>query len=163
LAVNNAQSTPVKTIGIPPVAIVIFLMLIAGGAGFYYLNRAASQPPAPPPPLSTEAKVYVREGHLAISNVEKEANVSYLNQQVLEITGSIANTGDRKVGLVEINCIFRDPYNQVVLRERVPIVTRQMGGLAPGEQKSFRLPFDSVPDGWNQALPDMVIARIDFQ
>jgi len=49
-----------------------------------------------------------------------------------------------------------------VLRERMPIVTKKMGGLAPGENKSFRLAFDNLPESWNQALPQMVIARIDF-
>ena len=64
--------------------------------------------------------------------------------------------------LVEINCVFTDPYGQVLLRERVPIVSKKMGKLAPGETKPFRLAFDSVPESWNQAMPQMVIARIDF-
>jgi hypothetical protein len=38
-----------------------------------------------------------------------------------------------------------------------------MGGLKPGETKSFRLPFDAVPAGWNQQMPNLVIAGIDFQ
>jgi hypothetical protein len=28
--------------------------------------------------------------------------------------------------------------------------------------KPFRLAFDSIPDSWNQAMPELVIARIDF-
>jgi hypothetical protein len=28
--------------------------------------------------------------------------------------------------------------------------------------KPFRLAFDNVPEEWNQAMPSMVIARIDF-
>ena len=64
--------------------------------------------------------------------------------------------------MVEINCVFYDPYGQVVLRERVPIVSRKMGNLAPGEIKNFRLAFDNIPESWNQAMPQLVIARIDF-
>jgi hypothetical protein len=90
------------------------------------------------------------------------AHESYLKQSVVEITGNIQNTGDRVLEVVEINCVFYDPYGQVVLRERVPIVSRKMGRLAPGETKPFRLAFDSVPEAWNQAMPTMVIARIDF-
>jgi hypothetical protein len=37
-----------------------------------------------------------------------------------------------------------------------------MGKLAPGETKPFRLAFDNVPEAWNQAMPGMIIARIDF-
>ena len=80
----------------------------------------------------------------------------------MEITGKIGNDGDRVLQLVEINCVFYDAYGQVVLRERVPIVSRKMGNLAPREIKSFRLAFDNVPESWNQAMPQLVIARIDF-
>ena len=158
---NDAVATKDRGTGVPPIAIVIFLAVIAGVGGFLYLSRAAARPPAGPPPLTPEAKAYVH--NLALSDVEMKANTSYLNQQVVEITGKIRNTGDRKLSLVVINCVFYDPYNQLALRERVPIVSRQMGGLSPGETKQFRLPFDSIPDSWNQAMPQLVIAQIQFQ
>ena len=91
-----------------------------------------------------------------------QAHESYLKQSIVEITGNIGNTGDRVLKTVEVNCVFYDPYGQVVLRERVAIVNRKMGGLAPGETKPFRMAFDNVPEGWNQAMPQMVIAAIDF-
>ena len=87
---------------------------------------------------------------------------SYLKQAVVEITGKLGNNGDRVLNVVEINCVFYDPYGQVVLRERVPIVSRKIGGLAPGEIKNFRLAFDNIPESWNQALPQLVIAQIVF-
>jgi hypothetical protein len=51
----------------------------------------------------------------------------------------------------------------VVLRERVPIVRRQLGGLNPGQTKDFRLAFDNIPESWNQVMPQLVIAQIQFQ
>ena len=47
-------------------------------------------------------------------------------------------------------------------RKRVFIVSPQSGGAAPGETKSFRLAFDDIPDSWNQATPDLIIAAIEF-
>jgi hypothetical protein len=58
--------------------------------------------------------------------------------------------------------VFYDAYGQVVLRERVAIVRSRTGGLQPGETKSFRLPFDSIPESWNQAMPQLVIAQVLF-
>jgi hypothetical protein len=92
-----------------------------------------------------------------------KAHESYLKQSVVEITGSIENAGQRKLALVEITCVFYDAYGQVVLRERVPIVNKRTGGVAPTETKSFRLPFDNIPESWNQMMPQLVIARIDFE
>ena len=88
--------------------------------------------------------------------------VEQIRQAVTEITGKVGNEGNRVLKLVEINCVFSDAYGQVVLRERVPIVSQKNGGLAPGEVKTFRLAFDNIPESWNQALPQLVIAQIVF-
>lgn len=142
-------------------AIVIGVVLAAGAAGFLYLDHLSKQPLSPLPPLTGDAKAYVR--NLKLSGVEMSAHEDYFKQKVVEITGMIQNAGDRVLQLVEINCVFYDPYGQVVLRQRVPIVSRKAGGLAPGDTKPFRLPFDNLPESWNNIMPQMVIARIDFQ
>ena len=142
-------------------AIVIGVVLVAGAAGFWYLDKSSKQPPPPPPPLTGDAKVYVR--NLKLTDVKMEAHEDYFQQKIVEITGMIGNAGDRVLQVVEINCVFYDPYGQVVLRQRVPIVSKKAGGLAPGETKPFRLPFDNLPESWNNVMPQMVIARIDFQ
>jgi flagellar basal body-associated protein FliL len=160
LAANKTATPKKKQIAIPPLAIVVVLLLAAGLAGFLYLDRAAKRPPPPPPPLTAEARLYVR--NLKLSDVQMNAHESYLKQSVVEITGNIENAGGRKMALVEITCVFYDAYGQVVLRERVPIVSQKTGGVAPGETKSFRLPFDNIPESWNQMMPQLVIARIDF-
>jgi hypothetical protein len=146
---------------IPPVAIVISLVLALGVAGFVFLERASKQPPPAPPPLSAEAKAYVR--NLRLGNVDMKAHESFLKQSVVEITGEITNAGDRVLKTVELNCVFYDPYQQVVLRQRVSIVNAQMGGVKPGETKQFRLPFDNLPESWNNVMPQLVIAGITFQ
>jgi hypothetical protein len=164
LAANKAAQSKEKTrITIPPAVVAIGMVLLLGVAGFLYLNYKAKQPPPELPPLTGDARDYVRAGHLPISEVQMAAHESYLKQQVVEITGKIGNTGGRVIETAEIYCVFYDTYNQVVLRERVPIVSRKMGKLAPGEIKDFRLPFDNIPESWNQALPQIVIARIEFE
>jgi hypothetical protein len=169
LAANKSE-TPVKKekAAIPPAAIVVGIVVLLGAAGFFYLNYAANRPAAAPPPLTAEAKAYlpnlafVAADGQTPESPKMEAHESYLKQSVVEITGNLRNKGDRTLELVEINCVFYDPYGQVVLRERVAIVGRKSGKLAPGESKAFRLAFDNVPEAWNQAMPTMVIARIDF-
>jgi hypothetical protein len=160
LAANKTAPVVRERAAIPPAAIVIALVLVAGLAGFVYLEYFAKQSAGAPAPLTGDAKAYVRNLRLTDANIE--AHESYLKQSVVEITGKITNAGDRILELVEINCVFYDAYGQVVLRERVPIVSKKMGKLAPGETKAFRLPFDNIPESWNQSMPQMVIARIDF-
>jgi hypothetical protein len=145
-------------IGVPVyIAAAVFLL---GGALFAYL-QFAPRPTAKQIPLSAEAKAYV--GNLRLSDVSMKATQNYALQTVVEIEGKIGNAGDRPLEAVEIYCIFYDSYGQMVFRPRMAIVTTQMGGLKPGETKAFRLPFDEIPHSWNQTMPQMVIAGVQFQ
>ena len=129
------------------------------GAVFYYVKssgRTASQNQT----VASEAKGYVR--NLRLSGVELKATDSYMGGTIVEIVGKIQNAGDRPLNQVDVHCIFYDPYGLVVLREKVSIVKSKTGGLKPGEIKLFRLPFDSLPQSWNQTLPQVVIANIQF-
>jgi hypothetical protein len=144
-------------IGVP--VYVAAALAVLGLGIFLYMQYVAKHAPADAP-LTPEAKAYVK--NLQLSDVSIKANKSYLNQMVVEINGKIGNAGDRPLDTVEIYCVFYDSYNQLVLRSRVPIVSPRMGGLKPGETKSFRLPFDEIPESWNQAMPQLVIAGIKF-
>ena len=156
-----ASKTVSKEASIPPVAVVIGLVLLLGLGGFLFLDRAAKKEPPAPPPLTGDARAYAR--NLKLTNVEMKAHESYLKQSVVEIVGNIQNVGDRIVKTVEINCVFYDSYGQVVLRKRVPIVSAKIGAVAPEQIKPFRLPFDDIPESWNQMMPQLVMAAIEFQ
>ena len=155
---TQAAAPAKKKMAVPPMAIVVIALAVIVGVALWYVSR----PPAAPKPaqLTDVAKTYVRS--LALGNVEMKAHESYLKQQIVEITGQLGNRGDRALKTVELNCVFYDSYGQVALRKRVEIVTRKMNGLAPGETKAFRMAFDYIPDSWNQALPQLVIASILF-
>lgn len=137
---------------------IIAAVALAGGGLFYYLQK----PPAVAPeiPLTPEARTYVQ--NLKLEDVNMKASETYVKQVLVEIEGKVTNAGDRNLDVVEIYCVFTDSYGQLVLRKRVPIVSHRMGGLKPGETKSFRLPFDDLPDSWNQAAPRLLIAGIKF-
>jgi len=109
------------------------------------------------PALTPESKAYVR--NLKLSDVTMKATESYVKQMVTEIEGNITNAGDRVVKHADAYCIFYNSYGEVVVRERVPIVKDP---LKPGESRAFRLPFDDIPSGWNNQMPQVVIAGIDF-
>jgi hypothetical protein len=133
--------------------------VVGGGTAYYYVSDSGV-PAVQNQPITPEAKSYVQ--HLHLSSVELKATDSLMGGTIVEIVGKIKNAGDRPLNQVDVNCVFQDPYGQVVLREKVSIVKRKLGGLQPGETKAFRLPFDSLPPSWNQSLPQVVIAGIQF-
>jgi hypothetical protein len=131
------------------------VLLVCGVLTWIVLHPAA--PANALPPLTPEAKAYVR--NLQLSEVTMKATESYVKQMVTEIEGKITNSGDRTVKLAEVYCIFYNSYGEMILRDRVKIVTSP---LKPGESRAFRLPFDTIPSSWNNQMPQLVIARIEF-
>lgn len=159
-AAKPDTKTEETKVSIPIPLVVGGIMVILGLGVWGFLGYWERTHPVVPGTLTADAKQYVR--NLQLSEFEMKAAESYMKQRVVEITGKITNNGPRPINLVEINCVFRDAYGQVVLRERVAIVGRRTGGLAPGDKKSFRLAFDNIPESWNQGQPDLVIAQIVF-
>ncbi len=140
--------------------VYVALVMVAIAAAFYGYSKWVDAHPPQELTLTPEGKAYTRS--LQLADVQMTASDSWMEQRVVEITGKITNAGDRQIELIEIYCIFRDPYQQMVLRKRVPIVNAKMGGLKPGATKTFRLPFDELPQTWNQVLPQLVIAAVKF-
>jgi hypothetical protein len=153
---STRESIP---IGLP--VLIAFVLVSIGGYAWWYFSRQT--PPPKGPVLTEEARAYIREGNLKLSDVEMKAAKSYMNQMLVEINGKITNAGTRNLKQVDIYCVFYDPYGQVVLRELVSIVRQKAGGIKAGETKAFRLPFDTLPQSWNQQMPQLVIAQILFE
>jgi hypothetical protein len=130
-------------------------------AAAVYLER-----PAPKPINDTgatpEVKAYV--SHLELSGVNMVASENFMQQKVVEIQGTIANRGTRPLAAVDVYCLFAGVDGHEIHRERSPILgaSGARAPLAPNEARPFRLPFDSLPEGWNEAMPKLVIARIQF-
>ena len=154
-----SAAAPPKRQGFGLPQIVMIALVLAGAGVFAYLELAPHKPAAEAP-LTPEARAYIK--NLKLSDVGMKAAKNYFSQMVVEIAGNITNAGDRNLDTVEIYCVFYDYYGQTALRQRVAIVAPKMGGLKPGETKSFRLPFDNTPEGWNQMMPQLVIASVKF-
>ncbi len=109
---------------------------------------------------SADAKAYVN--NLELSDVRLQAAENFMQQQVVEVDGKITNKGDRPLNSVDVYCLFYGVNGQMVHRERVPIVHAKGKPLNPGATREFRLPFDTLPPNWNQTMPHLVVARIEF-
>ena len=119
---------------------------------------------------SADFSVYVRDRKPAVHFATTayvlprtgQRGIPVISTNTRSIAVEIYRIGDRNLTEVDIYCIFYDSYGQVVLRKRVPIVGQRISGLKPGDGKSFRLPFDEIPESWNHTMPQLVIAGIKF-
>lgn len=143
-----------KQLPIVPLVIGAIAVLVLIG-GLIYLSRPVPKTSDTGP--SEEAKAYL--ANLELSDVNMQASENLMQQRVVEIQGRITNKGPRIIKRIEVECIFDGLNQRSVYRERVPVVTTN---LDPNQTRQFRLPFDSLPDSWNQAMPHLVIAQIQF-
>ncbi len=140
--------------------LLIALGLLLGIAVFGYLEwKGRSDLPVEQVVLTDEARVYLTS--LDLSDVEMGATDNALGQTLVEITGTIRNIGDRPVRSIRLNCVFFDVYG-IELHRVLSTIVRSSEGLEPGGEQPFRLPFDDIPDGWNQVLPSLYVAEIVF-
>lgn len=132
--------------------------VLALGLALLYLNRPPAKTAAGP--ASSEAKAYLQ--YLELKDVTMKASENFMQQRVVEVEGSIGNKGPRALQSIVVYCLFYGVDGHEIYRERVPVLPARSPALKPGEMRSFRLPFDGVPQGWNQVVPKMVIAQINF-
>ena len=167
-----------KRFTIPPMAIVAGIVVLVGLGGFWYLDRTSRQAPPGPAPLTGAAREYVKylkfvgADGVTQENPVMDSHESYLQQSIVEISGNLLNSGNRALNSVEVTWLFYEPgavmpdgqlYKEIIWRERTFLVTKKSGGLEPGKAKPFKVSFDNIPDTWNQAMPGIVIAAIEFR
>jgi hypothetical protein len=140
-------------------AIAGIILLLAAGAALYLFWRWQTQV-VELPVLSGEARAYLP--YLDLVDVQMGAEDSFLEQRLVTIEGKIANLGDQAVMLVEVNCVFRDVNGLEIDRVPAVIVGGRTGPLQAGDQQSFRLAFDALPQEWNQTMPSLFVSRVEF-
>ncbi len=150
----------IKGGGLKPIPIFIAAALFAALAavGYYQWKAAAEAVPAGPV-LTDEARAYLPL--LDLHDVDMTATESALGHTLVEITGTIENLGEKPIRSVMLNCVFYE-INGIELDRAPAAIVRANAGLPPGEKREFRLPFDAIPDGWNQTIPNLFIAEIVF-
>lgn len=149
----------VRRDGPPTVLYALVGLLVVGGLIGYFLFLQKEARESGTPVLTPEAEVYLR--HIDLSGVRLQAEDTFLEQTVISVAGNIANEGKRPINALRVNCAFRDPYERELGRFLMAVVAPS-DPLQAGETQSFRLAFDAVPPGWNQKIPQLYIAEIQF-
>jgi hypothetical protein len=122
-------------------------------------------------PISAQPDAYAPS--LAITNLAMSESANLAGGKVTYLDGHIANSGSRTVAGITVQVLFRNYAHEVAWNETQPlnlIRTRDpyvdieplsAAPLKPGDSKDFRLIFDTVPDSWDGAFPEIRIIHVD--
>ena len=82
-------------------------------------------------------------------------STNFLNQEFTFIAGTLSNGGDRAIGALEVEIVFRDPFNQVVLRDTERLIGSAAQPLGAGQQRDFQVVLERLPSDWNRQYPSI--------
>ena len=109
---------------------------------------------------------------LPITSVVMSESTSLSGGKSTFIDGHIHNSGNKTVTAATIQVFFRNdegmpPSIEIlpisVIRTREPYVDTQpisAAPLKPGDDRDFRLIFESIPGNWNVQLPEIHVVRV---
>jgi len=162
---GEESSAPWLAIGIGAVLIAMVVAAVAFFGRGQQPSPAGGAPPPQPP--------YARS--LMLGDLRMSAAETFVGGTVNYFEGKITNQGDKVVTGAGVEAIFRNSLDQVVQRERQPlmvILTRapaiDLGRLSaaplkPGDTREFRLSLEHISADWNHQYPELRIISVTTQ
>ena len=141
------------------VLVVVIVLALAGR------HKAAT--PATIQPVAPYA------ANLPMSQLAMSESTSLSGGKSTFIDGHIKNTGNQTVAGITVQVIFRNneampPQIETLplslIRTREPYIDTQpvaASPLKPGDERDFRLIFESLPANWNMQMPEIRIIKVD--
>jgi len=151
-----------------PLAIAAAVVLVLGGGLIFILDRGKSAPSITP--ISAPLDPYAAS--LSITHLAMSESSNLAGGKVTYLDGQIVNQGSRTVTAVSAQVLFRNFAHEVawnetqplqIIRARDPYIDTEpvsAAPLLPGDQRDFRLAFDTVPDSWDGAYPEIRVVRV---
>lgn len=111
--------------------------------------------------------------NLELSQLQMSESTSLSGGKSTFIDGHIRNSGSSTVTGVTVQVLFRNEEQMpprvetlplALIRTREPYVDTQpvsAAPLSPGNDREFRLIFESIPPNWNMQMPEVRIIRVD--
>jgi hypothetical protein len=155
---------PVAAWGVAAVIVVV----VAGILVFAGRKKAAPAPSTLQPP-----DAYAASLPLSQFAMSEAANLS--GGKLTYLDGHVQNTGSRTVAGVTVQVVFGndealapqiDTVPLTLIRTRDPYIDTQpvsASPLKPGDDREFRLTFETVTENWNQQMPEVRVIHTDLR
>lgn len=161
-------SGPPERGGIPILAWVIAGAVVLAVAAGLVLTHARQKPSVGngPQPLDPYAQ------SLAMSQLAMSESESLSGGKSTFIDGHVKNTGEKTINGITVQVLFQNGEGMppavetlplTLVRTREPYVDTQPVSavpLKPGDEREFRLIFETIPTNWNQQMPEIRPIRV---
>ena len=124
-------------------------------------------------PANTVLPLAAYSANLPMSQFAMSESTSYSGGKSTFVDGHIHNTGNQTVTGITVQVIFRNDEGMppqietlpmTLIRTREPYIDTQSvaaNPLKPGDDRDFRLIFESIPQNWNYQMPEVRIIQVE--
>ncbi len=142
------------------IAVAVVIVIAVVGA---FLLRSKPKGPTGPPSYAANIK---------LSDLRLSAEQNFVGATISYVDGIVTNSGNKTVTRVVVEVDFKDDMGQVAQREELPLQILKVSGpypeavpfntspLGPGQNKPFRLTFETISAQWNHSYPDIQITDV---
>jgi hypothetical protein len=164
-------SQPEQRAGLPLAVWSVAALIVALLAGV--LIYAGWKKPAAAPSTLQPADAYAASLPLSQFAMSEAANLS--GGKLTYLDGHVTNTGGRTVAGITVQVVFAndealppqvDTLPLTLIRTREPYIDIEpvsANPLKPGDDREFRLTFETVPENWNTQMPQVRIIHTDLK
>jgi hypothetical protein len=143
----------------------LIVAVLVGALVFFGRKKPAAVPDTLQP-----ADAYA--ANLPLTQFAMSVAPNYLGGKLTYLDGHIANTGDRTVTAVTVQAVFRndeqmppqiDTVPLTLIRVKEPYIDTEpvsVAPLKPGDDREFRLTFETMPENWNQQMPEVRVIHV---
>jgi hypothetical protein len=153
---------------------IVCFAVIAIIAGLF-LSRGKEVPPAKAANTLLPADAYAKSLPLTFSDSAMSQSSSLSGQTSTFLDGHIKNTGTSTLTGATLQVVFRNDVGLAptveslplsLIRTRQPYVDTEPVSAEPiksGQEADFRLIFESIPENWNQQMPEVSVVHTTLQ
>ncbi len=154
-----------------PLIVAAGVVLSIAAGVIFTLERGNSRGKETVSPISAPLDPYAASLPLTGMKMSESSNLA--GGKVTYLDGHIANQGTRTVTAVTVQALFRNYAHEVAQNETLPLKLIRMrepyidvepvsaAPLKPGDEREFRLIFDSVSPDWDGAYPEIRILHVE--
>ena len=100
---------------------------------------------------------------IQFTGIQMAHSTNFLNQEFTFVAGTIVNNGDQAIVALQVNIVFQDQFNQVILRDSEMLLQPPVAPLPGGQMRDFQVILERIPSDWNRQYPSIRVTGLVLQ
>jgi|SRR5579862_8457327 hypothetical protein len=140
---------------------IVVAICLAGLVFLIHISQPSGAVAAKQLPFGAAEQSYAE--HIQFANIQMARAKNMLDQEFTYVGGTIENEGTQTVKAMDVLIEFRDPFNQVILRDTERLIGASTNPLGPSQPRDFQVTLEHIPEQWNQQYPSIRVTGLILQ